>query len=217
MPLTEYAAHKLVQFRAKAVRESVIGLGHVSQAFSQSIDLYGFLSSNDAVYGGVCDAMVCFWIAAGGGGGFWQRLRTDGSQLRQDIAALQAGSGVGNAQIRAGNAWLQSKQLALALPCNDDRDLALQEMLDTITAPNPDGAGGTAQPVFRKLSFSGRAGAHTVGLLIAGNVVFFDPNFGEFEFDSIEKFREWFKLYWVKSLYNLGLSGTYCMYSFVHA
>ncbi len=61
---------------------------------------------------------------------------------------------------------------------------------------------------YRRITFEGGLGAHAIAAWVADNVCFFNPNFGEFSFDSRVKFRRWFlNVFWDQSLYSKILGG----------
>ena len=76
-------------------------------------------------------------------------------------------------------------------------------------------AGGRTGGQYKKIGISGRMGAHAMAAWVAEDVAFYDPNFGEFWFETKQQFVAWFNgEFWRRSLYCAGLSGEYdiCTY-----
>ncbi|MBW2279888.1 MAG: hypothetical protein JRG76_04250 [Deltaproteobacteria bacterium] len=68
---------------------------------------------------------------------------------------------------------------------------------------------------YLKSGIEGTAGGHSMAAYVAGDVCFFDPNFGEFWFESHQMFKSWFTGYfWHASMYSVGLSGSYSVRSY---
>ena len=63
---------------------------------------------------------------------------------------------------------------------------------------------------YKMLSILGKAGGHTMALWVGQDVMFFDPVYGEFWFESHADFARWFTTsFWSTSLYSYGLSGAF--------
>lgn len=56
--------------------------------------------------------------------------------------------------------------------------------------------------MYKQLSFSSAGGAHATAAWVAQDVCFFDPNYGEYWFETVVDFRRWFELFWVYSGYG---------------
>lgn len=71
---------------------------------------------------------------------------------------------------------------------------------------------GTARDTghYQKIGAAGKGGAHSMAAWVANDVCFFDPNFGEFWFETKDAFKDWFTNYfWKSSMYSVALSGSY--------
>jgi YopT-type cysteine protease-like protein len=71
---------------------------------------------------------------------------------------------------------------------------------------------GTARDTghYQKIGVEGKGGAHAMAAWVANDVCFFDPNFGEFWFETKDAFKKWFTSYfWKSSMYAMALSGSY--------
>lgn len=65
---------------------------------------------------------------------------------------------------------------------------------------------------YRAIGIWGPGGAHAMAAWVGQDVAFFDPNFGEFWFESQAGFVNWFPTFWQKSHYSnprFGLSDRY--------
>ncbi|MEO1656346.1 MAG: YopT-type cysteine protease domain-containing protein [Pseudomonadota bacterium] len=71
------------------------------------------------------------------------------------------------------------------------------------------------QAMYKQLSFHGNRGGHAVALWVAQDVMFFDPNFGEFWFEHVADFRRWFTHhFWEKSGYGRMFDQEYTVHCF---
>jgi YopT peptidase len=78
--------------------------------------------------------------------------------------------------------------------------------------------GGRTAGAYYKISFQGMLGAHAMAAWVAEDLVFLDPNFGEFWFAKPTNFAQWFGYeFWTRSLYFAGLSGQYWLIPYAKA
>lgn len=49
---------------------------------------------------------------------------------------------------------------------------------------------------YKQLSFHGAHGGHATALWVGEDVTFFDPNYGEYWFETQANFKRWFELFW---------------------
>jgi YopT peptidase len=69
--------------------------------------------------------------------------------------------------------------------------------------------------VYKRISVSSMIGAHCMALWAADDACFFDPNFGEFYFPSIQDFGQWFEgVFWPQSSYRTILNGVWSVSEF---
>lgn len=63
---------------------------------------------------------------------------------------------------------------------------------------------------YKQLSFhSPKGGGHAVAAWVERDVAFFDPNYGEYWFETKEGFRQWFGQFWVETGYGAKYSSEY--------
>ncbi len=81
--------------------------------------------------------------------------------------------------------------------------------------PIPEKAKSPVVGVYKRISVSSMIGAHCMALWAADDACFFDPNFGEFYFPSVQQFGQWFEgVFWPQSSYRTILNGVWSVSEF---
>jgi len=218
MNLREKSIHKLVRMTQGRVWASVEPLGQIVVRYSQSSSpTYALLKADQQNGGGVCAALSAHWMhqASRGGSLMDDLIRNDGgldAGLFAQVANLQTRSILGADQDRIIYGELTNQFGLRALPTRDREggNPSAAELAEAIS-------GNTRGIVlYRYISFVGRGGGHAVAAAVTDNdITYFDPNYGQFHFDSLDRFRQWFPRYWSRSQYDLGLSKSYSVESYI--
>lgn len=236
----ESAITAVTASRVRPVQQSATAYGgHCTFAFSQcQAPVSTFIAGDPATSGGVCEALSAHWIRYhADGGSLWTWLYAGNAvsmaKLQYHVMQLQMRGHVAPDQDAVTAAWLadngilpvnqnyvvqQFKRVAdiviptsggsvAARPSGTTGMFSANELAEAMTSETTMGAG-----CYKKLGLSGMGGAHAMALWVAQDVVFFDPNFGEFWFASPARFRAWFTQdFWYRSLYFAGLSGRFVL------
>lgn len=193
------------------------------------------ISRDESTAIGVCESLSAHWIKYhADGGSMWNWLMSNGqismAKLQYDIMQLQSVGILGD-QDAVTEAWLRRQGI---VPVVSSMVLSPARQLGNFRMPVQGGTnnlatGGRTRVLscndlardlisdltggagcYKKLYLGGKFGAHVMALWVAQDVMFFDPNFGEFWFESRNRFFSWFtQKFWYSSLYSVGLSGTY--------
>ncbi|WP_174888712.1 C80 family cysteine peptidase [Candidatus Williamhamiltonella defendens] len=215
----------LALFAVKKVRKSVTKYhGKVNFAFSQvQTDFFKEIIKHKQTSAGICDALTSYWIAlhAQGKNLFKEIITGDENKLNKnkifEIKKLQVDFNNYEESFLAHKNWLNSQGLDYKKFYKDDgyfknkgtknkyqrsenTDEAIKNLAESIVSTpshNKDGE-------YKKIALHGSMLGHSVSAYINKNtVIYFDPNFGEFEFNKKNDFIEWFvDKYWSKSLYK---------------
>lgn len=239
MALADTFANKIGGALSGPVQRSVQRYGgHCTYPFTQCkppVSTWTARDSSTAI--GVCESMSAHWIYYhANDDSLWNWLCPGGqislAKLQYHIMQLQSAGVLGADQDAITEAWLRSHGILRRMNSyvvTESRQIG-GTYLPFVTATGESmGQGGTTRLLncndlarailldntggagsYKKLGLQGSAGGHTMALWVAQDVVFFDPNFGEFWFESRAAFFNWFtRSFWLKSLYNVGLSGTF--------
>lgn len=238
MPSIESIANFITGTRVGPVQRSVTKYGgHCTFEFTQcKPPVSTTLAANAETSGGVCEALSAHWIRYHAiEQSLWNWLIVDGAvdlaKLQQHVMALQISGQNADNQDAASEAWLR-QQGVLRIQQNSTAASSTHRRLgfiqhqglhlgasqagttsffarnDLARAILQDTTGGAG--CYKKLGLTGKAGAHAMAFWVAQDVVFFDPNFGEFYFKERAGFYNWFtQSFWHRSLYSAGLSGSY--------
>ena len=210
--------------------------GHCTYAFTQcKPPISTFLAQDESTAIGVCEALAAHWIKYHAeGGSMWNWLIVDGqvsmTKLLFEVMQLQS-KGILGDQEAVTQAWLRKSGIAPvqgSMVLNRSRQMGARfipfeggqgrhvtegrtgllscgDLARSLVRDNTGGAG-----CYKKLYLSGKFGAHAMALWVAQDIVFFDPNFGEFWFPNRSAFFNWFtQKFWSSSLYSVGLSGEF--------
>ncbi|MDP8129693.1 YopT-type cysteine protease domain-containing protein [Pasteurella atlantica] len=213
-----------VDSRISKVRSSVSQFGgDVVFKFSQSKgEVYNEIIKHIETENGVCEAVCTNWIAKKvNTQNLWDEIydqpkNGEKGKLNKDafenIKKLQTefinSGSTATEQFTLTDSWLSEqgvvpKEKTFGTLSRQDKveggvsrdntDTLIKTILDT----------GSEQSAAKKISINIKDGVHTVSATIIGEkVAFFDPNFGEMEFSSREKFNNWFKnSFWKQSGY----------------
>ncbi|MBK4362219.1 YopT-type cysteine protease domain-containing protein, partial [Candidatus Hamiltonella defensa] len=198
--------------------------GKVNFAFSQvQTDFFKEIIKHKQTSGGICDALTSYWIAlhAQGKNLFKEIITGDENKLNKnkifEIKKLQVDFENYEESFLAHKNWLTSQGLDYKKFYKDDGDLknkgtknkyqgsentdeAIRNLAKSIVRTSGQNKNGE----YKKIALYGSMLGHSVSAYINKNtVIYFDPNFGEFEFNKINNFIEWFvDKYWSKSLYK---------------
>lgn len=237
MSLLESFANMVGSARVGPVQRSVDAHGgHCTFPFTQCRPPVSTLIAMDrTTSGGICEALTAHWIRYHAtADSLWNWLTPGGhidlAKIQQHVMPLQS-QGILGDQEAVTEAWLRQhgiNRLQTNMVLNSSRNLggkfvqfggaatsAVQEgtssffnrdaLARAILVDRTGGAG-----CYKKLWLAGVGGEHVMALWVAQDVVFFDPNFGEFWFGERARFFNWFtKSFWHTSLYSVGLSGRY--------
>ncbi len=227
--LTESVFHAVVAGAKGSVRQSVLNYGNIVKPFCQSTDLFGFLAKNRSVYGGVCEALCCHWMVYHAHeDSLWNHLSDTRSAILYSIAKLQRAGGLAaeqglgkrmSGQDVISEAWMRENGV---VPIHQRLKLMGGNIATTTMTRGSSGRGTTDPSVLAAAIVSGHTGGgayrkigvwglggHAMAAWVGQDVVFFDPNFGEFWFESPIEFSAWFPHYWSKSKYSVGLKSGY--------
>ncbi|QFT53062.1 YopT-type cysteine protease domain-containing protein [Microbulbifer sp. THAF38] len=226
--------------RVRPVQQAVPNYnGHVVKDFSQCFDpVKGLITVHEDTSGGVCESLSAFWMKYHSeGGSLWNWLypnNTFDERHLFHVMTLQQ-AGMHDDQDRVTEAWLGVHNLypvsqnvfGGAFPngrggntirgINNPRRANGQS---GVFSPNAlareiilDQTGGAG--CYKKISLDGTFSGHTMSAWVAQDIAFFDPNFGEFWFESRASFFNWFtQSFWYQSMYSAGLSGSYAIRSY---
>jgi len=236
--LMEQFANKVTAWRAPHVQNSVARYGGLcTYPFTQcKPPVSSFIGQDTSTSGGVCESLSAHWIYYhANDDSLWNWLIVNGTvsiaKLHYHIMQLQSQGILGADQDQVTEAWLRSKGIHRRQSnsvLNKSRQMG-RHFFTAQGASTPArqsgtsgmfSAGALANAIvqddtlgagsYKKLGLYGKAGDHAMALWVAQDVAFFDPNFGEFWFSDKAAFQEWFtKSFWITSLYNLGLSGSF--------
>ncbi len=238
MSLMESFANKVGSALAGPVQRSAGKYGgHCTFAFTQCRPPVSSLIALDpGTSGGICEALSAHWIVYHARqDSLWNWIIGNGNinlaRIHQHVMPLQRQGILSDDQDAVTEAWLRQqgiRRIQGNMVMNPSRTFgdtfvqfrgtagaAMQEgttsffnrdaLARAILLDTTGGAGS-----YKKLGLFGKAGEHAMALWVAQDVVFFDPNFGEFWFADRAKFFNWFtKSFWHRSLYSVGLSGRY--------
>jgi len=205
----EWSTHKVVAMTRHRVQHLAQPQERI-RLYSQSCNpTFSLLRRDQQTSGGVCEALCCFWSqAAKRNEDFWAGLlRADGSvsMLRfAPVAALQAEGRMSADHRNLTEVWMAGHGMSIRPALQEDsQHVTAADLADSIVASPNAGA-----PL--RLIYIAGVSAHRMAAQVEGGTVrFFDPNYGDFLFGSIDRFREWFLRYWQRSFYYVGLSDSY--------
>lgn len=236
MPIwVDKTVHAVTGSRVGPVRQSVASYrGQCVFPFSQCLaPVVTQITVHGDTSGGVCESLSAHWIKYHSeGGSLWNWLYPNGALSEQHlfhVMTLQQ-AGVLEDQDRITEAWLGTHNIqpvsqnvfggaypngrggntirGISNPRRDTGQSGLfspSAVAREIIADRTGGAG-----CYKKISFEGVMAAHTMAAWVAQDIAFFDPNFGEFWFESRNSFFNWFtSSFWYSSMYAAGLSGSY--------
>lgn len=212
-------------FAVKKVRKSVTKYhGKVNFAFSQvQTDFLKEIIKHKQTSGGICNALTSYWIAlhAQGKNLFKEIITGDENKLNKnkifEIKKLQVDFDNHEESFLAHKNWLNSQGLDYKTFYKDDgyfknkgtknkyqRPENTTEAIKNLAESIVSTPGHNKNGEYKKISLHGSMLGYSVSAYINKNtVIYFDPNFGEFEFNKKNDFIEWFvDKYWSKSLYK---------------
>ncbi|WNZ56521.1 YopT-type cysteine protease domain-containing protein [Microbulbifer sp. MKSA007] len=221
--------------RVNPVQQSVANhRGQLTYNFSQCKDpVKAQITIHEDTSGGVCEALSAFWIKHhSDGGSLWDWLMPAGALDEQHlfhVMTLQQ-AGTQDNQDRTTEAWLSTQNIfptsqnvfGGAFPNgrggNTIRGIhnpRRAQGQSGVFSPNAlareiilDQTGGAG--CYKKIGLDGTFAGHAMAAWVAQDITFFDPNFGEFWFESRNSFFNWFtQSFWHNSMYSVGLSGGY--------
>ena len=203
--------------------------------------VYYYRQTGGHRWGGVCKALCIYWMSAHAADqDFWSWLFSNNGRMNAHNAGLvcdMQGAYLGD----AGNAGtvLPMNRLVESKHHFMKRELDRAGLVErktvfgnsrSITHQNFAGLTARArgrelaeilapeyrmgEAMYKQLSFWGRGGAHATALWVAQDVMFFDPNFGEFYFEHARDFRDWFTIFWDKSGYAPMFQNNYTIHCF---
>ena len=77
---------------------------------------------------------------------------------------------------------------------------------------------GQGDGTYRMIGIFGSSDAHCMCAFVGTDVAFFDPNFGEFHFNSRAEFATWFgEVFWKRSFYDWALNQSYSIRDYARA
>ncbi|WP_157953842.1 YopT-type cysteine protease domain-containing protein [Microbulbifer sp. A4B17] len=229
--------------RVGPVQRSVAQHGGTLQYnFSQCLDpVKAQITIHQDTAGGVCESLSAHWIKFHAeDDSLWNWLFPNGALSEQHLFHVmtlhQIGGNAPN-QDQVSEAWLQSHNV---LPLQNNGGVGIagpngRRQIHVVTGPRLDQGQTTMrnsaaladeiirEPTrsagsYKKIGISGKVGAHAMAAWVAEDVLFFDPNFGEFWFPTKNAFRNWFvNSFWNTSMYAIGLSGSYDVRCYAHA
>ena len=245
--LAEAFANTIGAWRAGPVQRSAAAYGgHCTYAFTQcSPPVSTFIGQDSSTSGGVCESLSAHWIYYhANDDSLWNWLMVGGqvslSRLQYHVMQLQSAGILSGDQHATTEAWLRTKNILrrqssyVASAGRPHRQLGYLATRGGSAAASHDGstslfsAGALAAAIvrddtrgagsYKKPGLYGKAGDHAMALFVAQDVVFFDPNFGEFWFADKHAFTRWFTgSFWTNSLYNVGLSGRFDLLPYAKA
>ncbi|MEH3106692.1 MAG: YopT-type cysteine protease domain-containing protein [Sphingomonas fennica] len=174
---------------------------------------------------GICEILAAKWAAleVGGttnltawlaGGGSGHRSQLDVARIALLAQTFATGSGKGIDQEDKTEAWLRQqgiKQIGLDMAGLAERAGHAKFDLDELFGDLEKRARRESRPVIGLLTlaeknrFFGYKGHIMAFKLAKGGkppVKYFDPNYGEFEFDTFANFKDWFRYYFEQSHYQ---------------
>jgi hypothetical protein len=159
---------------------------------------------------GVCKALCTYWIATHATDeDFWGWLQRDGGIIRVAQASFIIDAHVSylgeieTGRNAAGEAWERTRLGAYdVIPQGYDgarKEFSVNQLtpymrghlLAARIAPDRRRWGYKSISVYR----GGQRG-HSLAAWVGNDVLFFDPNFGEFWFEDVRNFKKWFAQYW---------------------
>ena len=236
----DWIVHSMTALTVPGVRLGVRPFGTCTFEFSQCKNpVNAHIMARPGTSGGICDALSAHWIKHhSGGGSMWSWLypndQLDLHRLDRVLALQAAGVADDAVQDRVTEAFLarcrvvprQTNHIAIA------RQFGPRRVVRGLSVPTRvEGqsyvynAFGLARAIaqettlgegcYKRISISGRGGAHSMAAWVAQDVMFFDPNYGEFWFETRARFISWFcTAFWYMSPYAAGLSGDYELRSY---
>ena len=155
---------------------------------------------------GVCKAMSTFWMANHANDeDFWGWLIQDGfvkvSSAAMLIDAHKQSKANGNQTL-----WENNILKTVGIILQGHSNAMIFEDVDTGATPY----GRAVQMVnrilkgrwgYRSISIHREGGGHAMAAWVGQDVCFMDPNYGEFWFETVDGFRNWFIDFWVTSGY----------------
>ncbi|WP_172621072.1 YopT-type cysteine protease domain-containing protein [Microbulbifer sp. GL-2] len=226
--------------RVGPVQQSVLNSnGVIVKRFSQCFDpVKAQITIHEDTAGGVCESLSAFWMKYHSEDGtLWSWLCPNDNLSEQHlfhVMTLQQAGVQGN-QDMITEAWLGEQNL---YPVSQNvsggafPDGRGGRMIHAVHNPRRvNGQSGMFSPsalareiirdltggagCYKKIGLSGTFAGHTMSAWVAQDISFFDPNFGEFWFESRAAFFNWFtQSFWYKSMYAAGLSGGYSIRSY---
>ncbi|GLU34255.1 YopT-type cysteine protease domain-containing protein [Trinickia caryophylli] len=208
-------SHVFVRPLIGRVRRSVRDYGQVTFKFSQTKG--GFhrqIMKHRDTSGGTCAALAAHWIRARAqNGDLFERLYTDRQkrQLRIDELhsikqlTINGRDDDGDEQNIRNLGWLSKHSMKWNLKAS--QSMIARQPTELIGAILDTGAKARC---YKLVPIEGPLFAHTFAAEVTrdGGIVFFDPNFGEFDFSDRNAFAEWFeKAFWIRSGYHWGTFG----------
>jgi YopT-type cysteine protease-like protein len=233
----EWFAHTVSASSAPVVQRSVSSPSFCSFPFSQCQNpVYSQICLNPQTAGGICEALSAYWIRAhASNGSLWNILAPHGHvnvPALLPIINMQI-NGVNSLLGQDGYtfAWLQAANIVRTRVVSNSplaNHLVRLGLTVAIQGPGRNALGTTgmisctdlAREIardysmgggqYKKISLDGWGGAHTMAAWVANDIVYFDPNYGEYWFPDSASFISWFTWrFWYLSNYSFGLSGTY--------
>ena len=223
----ETFSHYIARSAAPGIQKSVSGNQACTQKFSQCEDPFrSWINQRSDTAGGVCDALSSYWIVFHARKStyvpLWTWLAPNGKpdyDRVTSIIKLQAAAqddSNPNCMIN----WLKifkilplQKQISVNntvknVPMRAKGTTGLFSCSDLADKIAEDYTNGKGQ--YKKIGIYGKAGGHSMAAFVDHQVLFFDPNFGEFFFPSAKSFVSWMtNSFWYKSFYWAGLSGKF--------
>jgi hypothetical protein len=164
-------------------------------------------------WGGVCKALSIYWIAYHANDkDFWGWLFKEGwaqaenaervcdlhgaysnrGNVSQDTWAAKVLASVGVIPQRANHNGASIKFTGVSNQrTGSGRSILAGALMAQEIAPNYRGVGR-----YKQFSFHYSGGGHAVAAWVAQDVCFFDPNYGEYWFETTAGFRRWFPQFW---------------------
>lgn len=169
-------------------------------------------TASGARWGGICKALSIYWIAYHANDeDFWGWLFKDGwaqaeraeaicnlhgsyktTKLTADVWSASVLAKVGVIPQRANHNGGDLKITGVANQrSGSNRSYLAGALMASEIAPDYRGVGR-----YKQFSFYHDSGGHAVAAWVAEDVCFFDPNYGEYWFETARNFRRWFPKFW---------------------
>ena len=199
--------------------------------------LYHLRHRGGSRWGGVCKALTLYWMAYHANDwDFWSWLFADNGHLHTWNAAAVCDLQGAYTDDPRYNGGVRGRRAAGLTKFQFMRDVlrrsGLVERKDPFgvsmsinnqwargdggrvigQAIAPDYVAGKA--MYKQISIHGSAGGHAVCAWVAEDVMFFDPNYGEYWFETPAQFRRWFNFFWHESGYYRAFSMDYTIHCF---